>query len=127
MMIRALKGLVFKFTALGLLATTVVLFPDMAFAQDLQQSVTSLKQGIGEIPTIISGFAYMLGAGMMIAGAMKLRSHAENPTSEPLQKGLVRLGVGAVIAAMPAFATWANTTLANEGQSLQYQPLDSIN
>ncbi|MER2519073.1 MAG: hypothetical protein ABTQ34_00080 [Bdellovibrionales bacterium] len=103
----------------GLLMAAVVAaaipMPELAWAT-LSDSVGTVQEGIRDIPNIVSGVFYIGGAAMIGAGAMKLRAHAENPSSAPLGHGLGRVGAGACLVSLPAFATWARDSL-NVGQA----------
>lgn len=103
----------------GLLMAAVVAaaipMPELAWAT-LQESVQTVQTGIRDIPNIVSGVFYIGGAAMIGAGAMSLRKHAENPGSHTLGHGLGRVGAGACLVSLPAFATWARDSL-NVGQA----------
>ncbi len=119
-------GILLRSSAPFALAALALLLPEAAQAQQLKDTVAAVQAGIAQVPALISGFAYIMGSGMMIAGAMKLRAHAENPLQEPLQKGLVRLAIGAAIAGLPALAQWANVSLSIGNDTVDYKPLPNV-
>ncbi len=107
----SIKG-VYGFAAL---TAALVLVPELALASGLAGSVGTVGTGISNIPGIISGIAYILGAAMIVAGAFKLRAHVENPLQEPIQKGVIRIVIGAALAALPALIGWAQSSIAVSG------------
>jgi hypothetical protein len=100
--------------------------PDLAFAQSLQESVSTVHSGLSNIPNIVSGLFYIGGAAMIGAGALSLKKHSENPTQTPLGHGLGRIGAGAALIALPAFGTWLNNSLAIGNAPATSQSLGTI-
>ena len=82
-----------------------------AFAQNLTESVSTVHSGISNIPNIVAGLFYIGGAALVGAGALKLKTHSENPSQAPLGAGLGRIGAGAALIALPAFGNWLNNSL----------------
>ena len=113
---------------LGLMAAVVSMaIPDISWAGSaLQTSVDGVKNGITNMPVVVSGVAYTTGAALLISGALKLKAHADNPGSAPLAAGLTRLGVGGGLASVPTFVGWLqdslsvnNSAAVNSGQVLR--------
>lgn len=101
---------------LGALAAVIAAaLPDLSWAQTLQTSVDNVKQGMGNMPIVLSGLAYLAGGATMLHGAGLLKKHSDNPTQTPLAQGLTRLGIGGVIAALPTAMGWIATSLKTEG------------
>ncbi len=113
-----------KFSLLG--AVTALAFPEFAFAQDMQSTTTALVEGLKDMPTIISGCAYLAGGVMVLGGANKLKMHAENPMQTPLSHGLVRIGVGGIVAGLPPFMAWVNNTMSIGNQGLGFKRMQQI-
>ena len=96
-------------------AVIAAAFPDASWAQTLKTSVDEVKTGMGNMPVVLSGLAYLAGGATMLHGAGLLKKHADNPTQNPLAQGLTRLGIGGVIAALPTAMGWVATSLKTEG------------
>ncbi len=113
-----------------IVALALLLLPDAAQAGGLSASVTQVGLGINELPNIISFLAYIFGASMVVAGVFKLRAHVENPLQEPIQKGVVRLVIGAALASLPSLIGWAQSSIlvggANGPPVAAYQALGVI-
>lgn len=93
----------------GLMAAlAAAALPDLAFAAggDLKSSIETVTDQTGGIPVLISSLCYIGGLGMMAAGALKLKAHAENPGQTPIAVGVSRLLVGGAIASLPAVTGW---------------------
>lgn len=58
---------------------------------EIKHSLESVNSGISEIPNIASGIAYTIGAVLVTSGALSLEKHTDNPTNEPMGKGIGRL------------------------------------
>jgi hypothetical protein len=55
----------------------------------------------GALPQMISTVAYVGGVGLGVAGVFKLKQHVDNPGQTPMKDGLVRLGAGGGLLALP--------------------------
>ena len=53
------------------------------------------------IPQLLATSAYITGAGLAIAGLMKIRKHVEAPQQMPLRDGLTGLALGIALIAIP--------------------------
>lgn len=112
---------------LGLAAGVIALaLPDAAFAQTLQASVSTVKTGMTDMPTILSGIAYLGGGATMMHGAGLLKKHADNPQSAPLAAGLSRLAIGGVVAALPVALQFMGNTLAQNGSGMTFNKMGQI-
>jgi hypothetical protein len=112
---------------MALLASVIALaVPSMAYAQNMQATSAALVDAMKDMPVIISGISYMFGGLLVLGGANKLKMHAENPQQTPMSHGLVRIGVGGIIAGMPPFMGWVNSSLSIGGGSLKFKKLDKI-
>lgn len=80
-------------------------------------------QSIGEnmstqletVPTVLSWMAYLCGAGLGMAGVFKLRQHVDNPTQVSMKDGLIRLGAGGGLIALPVIISAAGNFAAGDG------------
>ena len=57
--------------------------------------------GIGDLPGLVTGVAYMLGTLLAVLGILKIKDHVENPGQTPLQQGVIRLAAGGGLFAVP--------------------------
>lgn len=112
--------------SLALAAVVALAWPTLGHAQDMQATTKSVAAGLQDMPTIISGIAYLAGGVMVLGGANKLKMHAENPMQTPLSHGLVRIGVGGVVAALPIMMQWVNNTMATGNQGLGFKKMQKI-
>lgn len=113
-----------KFSILG--AILAMAFPEAAAAQDMAATTRALVESLRDMPTIISGIAYLAGGVMVLGGANKLKQHAENPTQTPLSHGLVRIGVGGIVAGLPPMMAWVNNTMSIGNQGLGFKKMQNI-
>jgi hypothetical protein len=107
-------------------AAIAVGMPELSFAQDLNSSVGKVQTGISNIPQIVAGAAYIGGAALITAGALKLKAHSENPGQTPIGQGLGRLGAGAMLIALPTMGSWLQNTLNITGGSAREQTLGTV-
>ena len=114
---------------LGLAAGVIAMAcPDVAFAQQLQNSVEEVKTGMRNMPIVLSGLAYLAGGATMMHGAGLLKKHADGPTQVPLTQGLMRMALGGVIAALPTLMGWIASSLKTDtANELGFIPLETIN
>ncbi len=112
---------------LGLAAAVITAaFPDISFAEELADSVQTVKEGMGDMPIVLSGAAYLAGGATMLHGAGLLKKHADQPTGTSLHQGLSRLGIGGVIAALPVALQFVSSTLSQGKDSLGFEPMEKI-
>lgn len=101
-------------------------FPEPLWAQNAQATTKAVVEALKDMPTIISGVSYIFGGMLVLGGANKLKMHAENPMQTPMSHGLVRIGVGGMIAGLPPFMGWVNNSLGVGNQGLGFKKLDKI-
>ena len=65
---------------------------------NLSDNIVTSASGI---PKMISTVAYIGGVGLGVAGIFKLKQHVDNPGNTPMKDGLVRLGAGGGLLALP--------------------------
>ncbi|MGE3622735.1 MAG: hypothetical protein AB7H77_02510 [Bdellovibrionales bacterium] len=95
----------------------MMVFPLAAMAQgnggaNLGEAANNLSAFLGPVAPLISALYWLGGAVMMGAGALKLKDHAENPTTNPLRQGISRIAVGAALLTIPFFSQFAVNTLS---------------
>ncbi|HVY12656.1 MAG TPA: hypothetical protein VHB73_03735 [Alphaproteobacteria bacterium] len=101
-------------------------WPHAAQAQNMQTTTAAIVDAMKDLPTIVSGAAYTFGGLMILGGANKLKMHAENPSQTPMSHGIVRIGVGGVVAGLPPFMAWVNNSLAIGNNRLGFKRLEKI-
>lgn len=101
-----------------LTAIIAVATPDMAIAASDMKGVLEdvASKQLSSIPYMISVVCYILGAFMLVSGALSLKKHAENPASEAMSKGIARLVVGGAITSVPALTGIIQRTLNVQGE-----------
>ena len=77
----------------------------------LQSSVDAVISSMKYIPFALSVAAYMYGAGTVLAGAWKLKSHAEEPSKTPIMQGVTRIAIGGTVSSLPALIGYVNNSL----------------
>ena len=89
---------------------TAVPMSGLAWA-DLQSSASTSQTSVfGPILQLLSYASYVIGGVLVVAGVMKFKHHAENPTNAPLAHGFARVGAGAALLALPFLMGLANST-----------------
>ena len=76
-------------------------------------SVNMIKSAAG-LPAMIETVANVGGIGLGVAGIFKLKNHVDNPAQHPMKDGLVRLGAGGGLLALP-YLTQAMASTINGG------------
>ena len=104
-----------------------------AHASDKNFSTISdnIVDSSASLPNLISTVAYLGGCGLGVAGVFKLKQHVDNPGQTPMKDGLVRLGAGGGLLALP-FMTEAmtNTVSGGDGSTgispdkVKFEPVD---
>jgi hypothetical protein len=112
---------------IGLAAAVIVgALPDVSWAQDLTESVKEVKSGIGNMPIVLSGLAYLAGGATMLHGAGLLKKHADQPTGTTLAQGVSRVAIGGVIAALPVALQFVSTSLSQGADTLDFTSMTVI-
>ena len=72
----------------------------------------NINTSTSDIPSLVSTVAYIGGVGLGVLGVLKLKAHVDNPQT-PLKDGLVRLGAGGALLALPALYTAMTETIGD--------------
>ncbi len=83
---------------------------------DFSKVSENIIKSSSDLPNLISTVAYIGGIGLGVAGVFKLKAHVDNPGNAPMKDGLVRLGAGGGLLALP-FMTEAMTNTISGGSS----------
>jgi hypothetical protein len=81
---------------------------------------------VSTAPRLISAAAYIIGLILLVSGALSLKKHSENPSSEPLGKGLGRVLVGGVVMSLPSLANLITKTLGTDASAVAYTAVPSV-
>ncbi|MCK5555861.1 MAG: hypothetical protein KAI76_06460 [Alphaproteobacteria bacterium] len=73
-------------------------------AANLGGLTTNLTTSSSSLPTLVTSIAYICGLGLAVAGIFKLKQHVDNPSQTPMKDGVMRLGAGGALLAIPFMA-----------------------
>jgi|SRR5476651_192022 len=115
-MTKQLKSALVRAAGFAAGMASIALFADHAMAETIADVANNTTTNFQSIADVISGGAYLGGAGFGVKAAMKLREHHENPQqvklSAPVTYGLV---AGALLG-LPTFLTvGGDSTLGTGG------------
>lgn len=94
---------------------------DAHAAQNMSNVTKNIVTSTSALPNLISIVAYIAGLAMAVFGIMKIKEHVDNPGQVKLKDGIIRLGVGGALLALPFILNVMTNTLSN-GQAGQVQP-----
>lgn len=94
---------------------------DAHAANNMSQVTKNIVNSTSNLPNLISIVAYVAGLAMAVFGIMKIKEHVDNPGQVKLKDGIIRLGVGGALLALPFVLTIMTNTLSN-GETGQVQP-----
>ena len=86
-----------------------------AFATTFKNVTTNIISGSSTLPDLVSTVAYIGGIGLGVAGIFKLKQHVDQPAQNPMKDGLVRLGAGGGLLALPFMTSAMMGTIDNGG------------
>jgi|SRR4051812_30575815 len=76
-----------------------------AHATNFTNVTDNITTASSNLPNLISTVAYVGGIGLGVAGIFKLKQHVDNPGQTPMKDGLIRLGAGGALLALPYITT----------------------
>ncbi|MCE9507196.1 MAG: hypothetical protein K8R48_02620 [Alphaproteobacteria bacterium] len=103
----------------ALLSESTTAFATGGFKGVTQNIVTSSSL----LPNLISTVAYIGGVGLGVAGVFKLKQHVDNPGQTPMKDGLVRLGAGGGLLALPMVTKAMQGTVATSASKVNASEL----
>ena len=71
---------------------------------NLDSVVREINYQAQNIPDLIATLAYICGALFTAFGIISIKKHIDNPTNDPLKKGLGQLAVGGALLTVPAIS-----------------------
>lgn len=87
-----------------------------AFAgTDFRQMTTAITNSASTTPSLINTVSYVGGIGLGVAGIFKLKQHVDNPGQTPMKDGLIRLGAGGGLLALPFMTAAMQSTISGNG------------
>lgn len=103
--------------AAALTAGMMVGASDAFAGQNFSNVTKNIVASSSALPNLISTVAYVGGIGLSVAGIFKLKQHVDNPGQTAMKDGLVRLGAGGGLLALPMVLESAAGTIG-EGQGV---------
>jgi hypothetical protein len=100
-----------------------------AFAQattSFKNVTTNIVDSSSTLPNLISTVAYIGGIGLGVAGIFKLKAHVDNPGQTPMKDGLVRLGAGGGLLALPMLTDAMVGTVGDQGTGPDVSHFDGL-
>lgn len=79
----------------------------------------NITESASTLPNLISTVAYIGGVGLGVAGVFKLKNHVDNPAQAPMKDGLVRLGAGGGLLALPYLTEAMTGTVGAGGKAAE--------
>lgn len=61
----------------------------------------NMTSSVDDIPGLLTALAYLLGLLLGVSAIIKIKDHVENPSNTPFKDGVVRLGAGGALFALP--------------------------
>lgn len=86
-----------------------------AHANDFTNVTQNITDSTADLPNLLATVAYVGGAGLGIAGIYKLKNHVDAPQQTPMKDGLVRLGAGGGLLALPIVLEAMSETIGSGG------------
>jgi intracellular multiplication protein IcmD len=96
-------------------AAALCLLPELASAMKIGTVASNVSSNFTALADLISGGAYLGGAGLGIQAALKFKAHNENPQQVKLSQPMVYALVAASLLALPSFIGTASDTLWGDG------------
>jgi hypothetical protein len=110
----------------ALFALVAFACPHEAYAGNMQITVKGVLEAMQDLPIIVSGAVYIWGGGTILAGANRLKMHAENPQQTRLSDGVTRIAVGGMTASLPTLIGWINNTFSIGDNQVHFHSLGRI-
>lgn len=92
-------------------AAGLCMLPEFASAMNVGAVAQNVSGNFTALADLISGGAYLGGAGLGIQAALKFKAHNENPQQVKLSQPMVYALVAASLLALPSFIGTASDTM----------------
>ncbi len=119
-MSKKLSTLKYGFAA-GLTTSLITISQSQA---GLGQVSKDIQGQLGEIPSLFTSAAYIMGVGFTIAGLFKLKEYVDDPSSGNMKNALIRLAVGALLILIPFVITTSSDTMGAGPADLDFNAGD---
>lgn len=86
----------------------------------------NISGSIQSLPGLLTGVSYMMGILLGVLGILKIKDHVENPGSNPLSHGAIRLAAGGGLFALPIVYEAMQNTIG-DGSGPSAVSLDGVN
>jgi hypothetical protein len=108
---------------LAAILTTGALMSEVGAAEaatfkDMSVNIVTASSGF---PGLIQTVAYIGGTALGVAGLFKIKQHVDNPGQTPLKDGLIRLGAGGGLLALPFVTTSMLGSIGTGTQTAPFQ------
>lgn len=97
-----------------------------AHANNFSTVATNIKASSAQLPELISIVAYISGIGFAVVGIFKLKQHVDNPGQVLMKDGLIRLGAGGALLALPFLLDAMTNTVGTGGTAPVYNQFTGI-
>ncbi len=87
-----------------------------AHATGFQGISATIRDSVSDVPKLLTVMSYLVGIGFAIAGVLKLKAHVDNPQT-PLKDGVMRLGAGGALLALPVLIEAMQGSIGSGGAS----------
>ncbi|MDX9689982.1 MAG: hypothetical protein EOM37_08125 [Proteobacteria bacterium] len=117
-----------KIVKFGVLSAIIaVAVPEMSFAEDtLGAAINNIRtEEMQAVPDTVAAVAYIIGAVLVVSGALSLKKHAESPAQENMGKGIGRLAAGGAIIGLPALTDFIRNSAHVGGDNVAFTPFDA--
>ena len=96
-----MKGSYSKKLAAAMTAGVLVASGEANAGNNFSNMTDNIVGSSSNLPNLISTVSYVGGIGFAVAGIMKLKQHVDNPGQVLMKDGLIRLGAGGGLLALP--------------------------
>jgi len=93
----------------------LLMAPTASNAAGFSAITGNIVASTSDSPNLIMTVAYISGLAFAVAGVLKLKAHVDAPQQVPLKDGLIRLGAGGGLLALPAVLQAMSETIGTAG------------
>lgn len=100
---------------------------DAHAGNDFSSIAQNIIESIQDLPSLLTGLAYMLGILLGTLGILKIKDHVESPSNVKLADGAIRLAAGGALFALPIVIEAMRETVGADGggvENIQVDPID---
>lgn len=97
-----------------------------AYAENFSDVTENVSKSVSGLPKMISTVAYIGGIGMGVAGVYRLKQHVDNPSSEPMKNGLIRLGAGGALLSLPYMTQAMSGSVGDNADGVGFEDVNKF-